>query len=320
MASKATLLNASLFADVVTSNLRTQIDNHYFVTRTRPPRLHWIAAGTGKFLKLLERKQREQCEALGCVMTTELLTDVATDYEIIECIDRANRDKNIDGILVQQPLPPHLDVGYILLNISPEKDVTGMQSLRTGTRQVCAIYSQSIVRLLDHHDIRIYGTHVVLLFDELNDHARVIALDFLHEFATVSICHRATATQTCEDLVRVADILVVYDACKETFSERWIPRNCVVIDTTIRPATNSDIRPATNSDMHTAKKGRLVGTLDFDFLLYRVEYLLAPQGSPGGLLPIWIAMIVENLLHSMDQVPPNLPSISENIEFCEELL
>jgi methylenetetrahydrofolate dehydrogenase (NADP+)/methenyltetrahydrofolate cyclohydrolase len=197
-------------------------------------------------------------------------------------IDQLNDDPNVHGILIQHPLPGHLDELEILSHVSPDKDVDGISDksigrLTLGRPEFVACTPLGMVELLDRYNIPIEGKHVVVIGRSIIL-GKPAALLFLHRNATVTICH--SKTKNLPDLVRQADIIIAAVGRPEMIKGDWVKPGAVVLDAGYNKVEGRD---------------KDVGDVDFE-AAKGVASWITPV--PGGVGPMTIAMLLRNTLEA----------------------
>jgi methylenetetrahydrofolate dehydrogenase (NADP+)/methenyltetrahydrofolate cyclohydrolase len=196
-------------------------------------------------------------------------------------IEQMNADDSIDGILVQVPLPDHIDERHVIEAIDPAKDVDGFHpfnvgrlALRHPLMRPCTPYG--VTRLLEKTGIPAKGKHCVVV-GASNLVGRPMALELLLSGATVTVCHRFT--QNLEQHVGMADILVVAVGKPGIVRGEWVKPGAVVIDVGINRLPN----------------GKLVGDVEFESARRNAAFITP---VPGGIGPMTVAMLMKNTLES----------------------
>ena len=253
----------------------------------RRPGLAVILVGDNPASQVYVRNKRLACEDCGIVSHSHDLAQSTTETELISLIEELNADDAIDGILVQVPLPDHIDERRIIEAIDPTKDVDGFHPFNVGRLmqrhpliRPCTPYG--VVRLLELSGIAAKGQHCVVV-GASNIVGRPMALELLLSGATVTVCHRFT--QDLERHVAMADILVVAVGKPGIVRGEWIKPGAVVVDVGI----------------NRLPTGKLVGDVEFDVAKERASYITP---VPGGVGPMTVAMLMKNTLESAhDRVP-----------------
>lgn len=231
------------------------------------------------------------CEEIGVFSDDNRIPADTTQAELLELIGRMNRDERIDGILVQLPLPRHIDESAALLAVSPEKDVDGFHPVNVGRmvlgeKAFLPCTPHGVVEMLARSGVRTEGAHVVVV-GRSNIVGKPVANLLLqkkkHANATVTICHTGTRDMgrfTCQ-----ADILIVAAGRPATVTADMVKDGAVVIDVGVNRVSDA-----------SRKTGfRLVGDVDFDAVKEKAS-LITPV--PGGVGPMTIAMLLANTVES----------------------
>ncbi|MGH7831349.1 MAG: bifunctional 5,10-methylenetetrahydrofolate dehydrogenase/5,10-methenyltetrahydrofolate cyclohydrolase, partial [Candidatus Binatia bacterium] len=221
------------------------------------------------------------CNEAGIRSEEHLLPASASEKEILSLIQRLNRDKDIHGILVQLPLPPHIKAEKILAAVSPQKDIDGFHPVNQGLLLLggegfkpCT--PMGIMKLLDSVGCDPKGKNAVVV-GRSNIVGKPVALMLLARHATVTVCHSRTA-HLREEVGR-ADILVVAIGKAGLVRGDWIKRGAVVIDVGINRLPN----------------GKLAGDVEFDGAKERASWITP---VPGGVGPMTICMLLFNTLRA----------------------
>ncbi len=233
--------------------------------------------------------KRKALAAAGMEDRSVLLGADTSEEELLEVIRRLNEDKSVHGILVQLPLPPHIDPLKVTEAISPEKDVDGFHSanigkLFNGSDGFLPCTPHGICVLLKEAGIRTEGANVVIV-GRSSIVGKPLALMLLRKEynATVTVCHRAT--RNLAELTRQADILVVASGAANTVTKDMVKPGAAVIDVGVNRIPDS-----------TKKSGfRLVGDVDSEGV-GEVASFITPV--PGGVGPMTIAMLIYNTLEA----------------------
>ncbi len=245
----------------------------------RSPGLRVILVGDDPASKIYVRKKRELAARLG--MDSEVLTFPADTPEsvVLETLDRLNEAREVDGILVQLPLPPHFSTQAVIQRIAPEKDVDGFHPLNlgrlfSGLPAFAPCTPLGILRMFHHYGISLEGKRVVVMGRSLIV-GRPMGILMLHEHATVTWVH--SRTREAKAITREADVLVVAVGRRELVDDSWVKAGAVVVDVGI----------------HRTETGRLTGDVHQDAVASRASYLTP---VPGGVGPMTVAMLMWNTL------------------------
>lgn len=230
------------------------------------------------------KNKKKTCEALG--MRSDLLQFSADlkEEELLEVIDGLNRDPHIHGILVQLPLPTHINEFEVINAIDPEKDVDGFHPISVGNMMIgreafLPCTPHGIIKLLEEYGINPAGKHAVVI-GRSNIVGKPAGQLLLQKNATVTYCH--SHTEDLAHYTRQADILVSAVGYAKFLGKDHIKQGAVVIDV----------------GMNRDENGKLCGDVDFDDVLEKASYLTP---VPGGVGPMTIAMLMENTLISAER-------------------
>lgn len=238
--------------------------------------------------------KKKTCEALGMRSDLRQYPASLTEKELLEVITELNNDPEIHGILVQLPLPSHIDEFKVINAISPEKDVDGFHPVSIGNMMIgndtfLPCTPHGIMKMLQFYGIDPKGKHAVVV-GRSNIVGKPIGQLLLQKDATVTYCH--SKTNDLKSFTKQADILIAAIGKAKMFDESYIKPGAVVIDVGM------------NRDEH----GKLCGDVDFDAVFETASYITP---VPGGVGPMTIAMLMENTLLSAERgVPKDKPSVS----------
>ena len=249
----------------------------------RPPGLATILVGEDGASRIYVRNKRRACDAAGIRSFDHDLPGNTPQQALLELIDELNINDDVDGILVQLPLPEHIEETLVIERITPTKDVDGFHpytvgrlSQRIPVLRPCTPHG--IMVLLERSGVDLVGQHVVVV-GASNHVGRPLALEMLLAGATTTVCHRFT--KDLQKYVRAADVLCVAVGKPGLIQGEWIKPGAVVIDVGI---TRID-------------DGRLVG--DVDFASARERARLIPP-VPGGVGPMTVASLLTNTLSAAE--------------------
>ncbi|WP_106477026.1 bifunctional methylenetetrahydrofolate dehydrogenase/methenyltetrahydrofolate cyclohydrolase FolD [Phytohalomonas tamaricis] len=249
----------------------------------RAPGLAVVLVGEDPASEVYVRNKHRACEQAGLLSFQLELPKTATQEELEALIDELNADPRVDGILVQLPLPDHLDAGPILERIRPDKDVDGFHPYNLGrlaqrlpVLRPCT--PKGIITLLQETGITIRGLNAVVV-GASNIVGRPMALELLLEGATITVCHRFT--KDLEAHVRSAELLVVAVGKPGVVKGEWVKEGAVVIDVGINRLEN----------------GKLIGDVEFEPAAERAGYITP---VPGGVGPMTVATLLENTLFAAE--------------------
>ena len=250
----------------------------------RRPGLAVVLVGDDPASHVYVRNKRMACEECGFISVSHDLPHSATQTELLSLIERLNADDAIDGILVQVPLPDHIDERIIIEAIAPAKDVDGFHpynvgrlALRNPLMRPCTPYG--VIRLLERCGINPKGMHSVVV-GASNLVGRPMALELLLAGATVTVCHRFT--QDLRAHVESAELLIVAVGKPGLIPGEWIKPGAVVVDVGINRMPD----------------GKLCGDVQFDVARERASWITP---VPGGVGPMTVAILMKNTLESAQQ-------------------
>lgn len=278
----AKLINGRAIADSVLSEVETAVQSR-LANGQRPPGLAVILVGDDPASQTYVSSKRRTCAKLGLHSQAFDLPADASQADLLALVDQCNADASIDGILVQLPLPPHMDTTSVIERIDPRKDVDGFHPYNVGrlAQRIPALRPCTplgVMRLLGDSGIAVRGKKAVVV-GASNIVGRPMALELLLAGATVTVCHRFT-TELADEVAR-ADILVVAVGKPGIVDARWIKPGAVVIDVGI----NRDAA------------GKLVGDIDTAVAAERAAWITP---VPGGVGPMTVAMLMHNTLQAAE--------------------
>jgi methylenetetrahydrofolate dehydrogenase (NADP+) / methenyltetrahydrofolate cyclohydrolase len=251
----------------------------------RPPGLAVILIGNDTASEIYVRNKRTACEEAGIISHSYDLAADITQPELVALIDKLNNDAAIDGILVQLPLPGHIDAETIIERIHPDKDVDGFHpynvgrlALRIPVLRPCT--PRGIMVLLEHTGVVLAGKHAVVV-GASNIVGRPMTLELLLAGCTVTTCHRFT-TDLAKHVAR-ADITIVATGKSGLIKGDWIKPGAIVVDVGI----------------HRNAQGKLVGDVEFGVAAERAGWITP---VPGGVGPMTVAILLENTLYAADKL------------------
>ncbi len=225
--------------------------------------------------------KKKACAYIGIDSVSYELPEETSQDELLALIDKLNEDPKITGILVQLPVPDHIDEDTIIRRISPEKDVDGFHPMSVGAlcigeKGFVSCTPAGVIKLLEYSGIEIAGKECVVI-GRSNIVGKPMALLLLRENGTVTVCH--SKTKDLKEVCKRADILVVAIGRPKMINEEYIKDGAVVIDVGI----------------HRMDNGRLCGDVDFDRV---VDKCSAITPVPGGVGPMTIAMLMYNVVNA----------------------
>jgi len=245
------------------------------------PGLAAVLVGDDSASEIYVRNKRKACEKVGIYSEEHKLPAETTEEELLELVNKLNNDDKIHGILVQLPLPDHINETNILRNVSPLKDVDGFHPenvgrLVEGNPRFISCTPYGIIKMLDYYNIEIKGAEAVVV-GRSNIVGKPIGILLLHRHATVTTCH--SRTKNLGEVTRRADILVAAIGRPNFITADMVKDGAVVIDVGI----------------NRNDEGKLTGDVDFANLSDKVSYITP---VPGGVGPMTITMLLWNTLES----------------------
>ncbi|EQB8878330.1 bifunctional methylenetetrahydrofolate dehydrogenase/methenyltetrahydrofolate cyclohydrolase FolD [Vibrio cholerae] len=250
----------------------------------RAPGLAVVLVGEDPASQVYVGSKRRACEEVGFVSKSFDLPATASEEALLSLVEELNNDPQIDGILVQLPLPAGMDTTKVLESIHPEKDVDGFHPYNVGrlAQRIPKLRSctpKGIITLLERYNIPLRGKHAVIV-GASNIVGRPMTLELLLAGCTTTTCHRFT--QDLEGHIRQADILVVAVGKPNFIPGAWIKEGTVVVDVGI----------------NRLDTGKLVGDVEYDVARTRASFITP---VPGGVGPMTVASLIENTMMACEQ-------------------
>lgn len=275
----AQIISGNAISAQIKSEISEQIQT-YLQQSKRAPGLAVVLVGADPASQIYVGNKRKSCEQIGIQSTSYDLPETTTQEELLALIETLNQDEMIDGILVQLPLPAHIDSSKVIEAILPSKDVDGFHPYNVGrlcqripTLRSCTPYG--IVKLLEKTNLNVRGKHAVIV-GASNIVGRPMAMELLLLGCTVTVTHRFT--ENLEQHVRQADLLVVAVGKPHLVKGEWVKEGAIVIDVGINRID-----------------GKIVGDVEFDVASPKASYITP---VPGGVGPMTVAMLMQNTLQA----------------------
>lgn len=229
------------------------------------------------------RNKEKACEYVGINSKTLALPEETTEEELLNVVKELNEDKNINGILVQLPLPKHIDESKVLLTIDSTKDVDGFHPVNVGKMVIgedtfLPCTPAGIIEMIKRTDIDIEGKECVVI-GRSNIVGKPMAMLMLKENATVTIAH--SRTKDLKEVTKRADIIVAAIGKAKFVTADYVKEGAVVIDV----------------GMDRDENGKLCGDVDFESVS-KVASAITPV--PGGVGPMTVTMLLVNCLRSVE--------------------
>lgn len=243
------------------------------------PKLAVIMVGDDEASRIYVRNKSKACEELGIKYEEFLLEADISQEQLLNLIKKLNEREDIHGILLQSPIPKHLDINEAFKTISPQKDVDGFSPINVGklvlgqeTFVSCTPFG--VIKILEEYNIEIEGKHAVVI-GRSNIVGKPMLQCLLNKNATVTICH--SKTQNLKEITKTADILVVALGKAKFVTEDMVKEGAVVIDVGI----------------NRNEQGKVCGDVDFEEVEKIARYITP---VPGGVGPMTITMLMYNIV------------------------
>ena len=270
-------MNGKELAKEIRGNLKIEVEE--LKKQGIIPKLAVIMIGDDKASQVYVRNKSKACDEIGIEYEEYLKDASTTQEELLNLIDELNEREDISGILLQSPIPKHLDIREAFNRIDYKKDVDGFNPVNVGKLAIgedcfisCTPYG--VVKLLEANNIEIEGKHVVIL-GRSNIVGRPLIQCMLNEHATVTVCH--SRTQNLKEFTKQADILISAIGKAKFITEDMVKDGAVVIDVGI----------------NRNNEGKLVGDVDYENVEPKTSYITP---VPGGVGPMTIAMLMNNVV------------------------
>lgn len=272
----AEILNGKLVAEKLIDGIAAKIVKRV-AKGFKSPGIAVVLVGDNPASQIYVRNKVKACAQAGIRSYSHKLPRNTSAAELYHLIDELNEDNEVDGILVQLPLPQHIDETEVTNRINPNKDVDGFHAenvgrlaLRQPGLRPCT--PRGVMTLLHHYDIVPRGKYCVIV-GASNIVGRPLMLEMLYQGATVTVCHRFT--ENLAKHIAGADILCLAVGKIGLVDPNWVPDNCIVVDIAINRKEN----------------GKLCGDIDFDAVKDRVAWI---SPVPGGIGPMTVATLMQN--------------------------
>ncbi len=283
----AQLINGKTLATKIRADISAEISKRKQQGQ-RSPGLAVILMGDDPASTIYVRNKRQACDEVGIKSIYHHLPTSVDEHALIELVQQLNSDATVDGILLQLPLPSHIDDNKVLETIDPRKDVDGFHPYNLGRLaqrnpllRPCT--PLGVMLLLDHIKQSYKNKHAVII-GASNIVGRPMALELLLAGATITVCHRFT--QDLPSFVNQADILVSAVGKPGIIKGDWIKPGATVIDVGINRLAD----------------GSITGDVEFDVAMKRAAWITP---VPGGVGPMTIAMLLKNTLQCYSEKQPN---------------
>jgi len=272
------LLEGKLIADQLKNIIKSKV-----LASSRRLKLSSIQVGVNPASDVYIKSQKKNAELLGIEYDAHTLEKETSEERLIEYIQKLNDDASVSGIIVQMPLPLHMDYKKISQYIKPEKDVEGMHPVNMGKiifgkARILPCTAAAVMELLNSIGIHYSGKEAVIV-----GHSEIVgkplALTLLDKLATVTVCHIGTSKAgKLEEHVRRADILIVAVGRAGLIKGDWVKEKAVVIDVGINRVGD-----------------KIVGDVEFEEAEKRASFITP---VPGGVGPLTVTMLMRNLVEA----------------------
>lgn len=273
----AIIIDGKELARKIRQNLKIDCEN--LKSKGIIPKLAVIMVGDNPASKVYVRNKSKACEDVGIEYEEFLLNENITQEELIDLIEKLNNRDDITGILLQSPIPGHLDINEAFRTISPKKDVDGFHPVNVGklalgqdTFVSCTPYG--VIKMFEEYNIDLTGKNVVII-GRSNIVGKPLIQCCLNKNATVTVCH--SKTKDLAEHTKRADIVIVAIGRAKFLTADMVKDGVVVIDVGIN--RNED--------------GKLCGDVDFENVSKKASYITP---VPGGVGPMTIAMLMNNVI------------------------
>lgn len=273
----AEIINGKKLAKEIRENLKNKCDE--LKAKGIQPKLAVVMVGDDKASQVYVRNKSKVCEEIGIEFEEYLLESNIEQKFLIDLIKKLNQDSNIHGILLQSPIPNHLDINEAFQTIAPEKDVDGFNPMNIGKLSLnqdtfvsCTPYG--IMKMFEAYNIELEGKNVTIL-GRSNIVGKPLIQCCLNRNATVTVCH--SKTKNLKQHTLNADVVISAIGKSKFVKEDMIKPGAVVIDVGINRDDN----------------GNITGDVDFESVYNKASYVTP---VPGGVGPMTIAMLMNNVI------------------------
>lgn len=273
----ATIIDGKQLAKKIRANLRIECEE--LKKQGIIPKLAVIMVGDNPASKVYVKNKSRVCNEVGIEYQEYLLPENATQKELLELIKKLNKDKKTNGILLQSPLPQHLNINEAFKTITYLKDVDGFTPASVGKLCIgedtfisCTPYG--VIKMFEEYNIDLKGKNVVIL-GRSNIVGKPLMQCCLQKDATVTVCH--SKTKNLSEYTKKADVIISAIGKAKFLTEDMVKDGVVIIDVGINRQDD----------------GKLVGDVDFENVSKKASYITP---VPGGVGPMTIAMLMNNVI------------------------
>jgi len=276
----AQILDGKAISAEIRNGLKDQVDT-LLAAGGRQPGLAVVLVGSNPASQVYVRNKRKACAEVGFYSVLHELDAETSEPELLALIDELNANEAIDGILVQLPLPAHIDEEAVIERILPTKDVDGFHPYNIGRLvlrmpQLRPCTPKGVMTMLERTGRALSGLDAIIV-GQSNIVGRPMALELLAARCTITVCH--SRTKDLADKVRAADLVVAAVGRPRFVKGDWVKEGAIVIDVGINRGDD----------------GKLVGDVDFEPVSQRASWITP---VPGGVGPMTIASLLENTLQA----------------------
>ena len=271
------IIDGKKLAKEIRENLKIKCDE--LKEKGANPKLVVIMVGEDKASQVYVRNKSKACNKIGIEFEEYLLNENIEQEELIELIQKLNNDITIHGILLQSPIPAHLNINEAIRTIAPEKDVDGFNPVNVGklclnqdTFVSCTPYG--IMKMFEAYNIDLTGKNVTIL-GRSNIVGKPLIQCCLNKNATVTVCH--SKTKDLKKYTKDADVIIAAIGKSKFVTADMIKQGAVVIDVGI----------------NRGEDGKITGDVDFENVSQKASYITP---VPGGVGPMTIAMLMNNVI------------------------
>lgn len=274
----AVIIDGKALSAKLRSQLKADIENNLTSKGLKAPKLMVVLVGNDPASQIYVKNKVKACSDVGIISDTIILPETTSQQTLDEVITKLNKDKTVNGILLQLPLPKHLDSKKTLNLISPEKDVDGLTNVNLGklvngdSTAIKSCTPSGVMEMLKEYSIPISGKKVAII-NRTNLVGKPLSLLMTGADGTVTLCH--SKTQNLKDITLTSDIVVTAVGKKNFITADMIKKGSTVIDVAIVRDEN----------------GKVCGDVDFENVSKKASHITP---VPGGCGPMTITMLLKN--------------------------
>lgn len=275
----ATIINGKELAAKIRAELKIEVEE--LLKEGIHPKLAVIMVGNDSASAVYVRNKSKACNEIGIEFEEFLMEENITREQLLDLIEQLNNRKDINGILLQSPIPKHLDIREAFNAINYKKDVDGFHPINVGKLAIgeeCFVSCTpaGVIKMLEEYNIPVEGKHAVVI-GRSNIVGKPLSQCLLNKNATVTICH--SKTKNLEEITKQADILVAAIGKPKFVTANMVKEGAVVIDVGI----------------NRTEEGKLAGDVDYENVEPKASYITP---VPGGVGPMTIAMLMTNVVRA----------------------